>query len=323
MSTAVEERIGEVAARQHGAVTRAQLREAGLRDRAVSRRVAGGRLHRLHQGVYRVGPLVAPYMREMAAVLACGAGARASHRSAAWLLEVGPRPADGSPVEVAVPGTRVVRRPGIRVYRALYLEIDDAGGRATATEVAAATAAEVATARGIPVTSPGQTLVDLAGVLPAGDLERAVGRAERSGLVTLDDVARLVACHRGRAGIAALAAVIGLEGGPAFTRSEFESRFADALRRFGLPRPRFNVRVAGYEVDCWFESARLVVELDGRAFHRSWRSQANDRRRDRDLAGRGIQVIRITWDDLTREPERTMADVVQALALRDHTTTRR
>jgi len=336
MSTTVEEGIGEVAARQHGAVTRAQLREAGLTDRAVSRRVAGARLHRLHQGVYRVGPLLAPCVREMAAVLACGAGARASHRSAAWLLEVGPRPGDGSPVEVAVPGSRVVRRPGIRVYRARYLEIDDdAAGRAmaagaatevaarAATEVAARAATEVTTARGIPVTSPGQTLVDLAGVLPAGDLERAVTRAERSGLVTLDDVARLVACYRGRAGIAALAAVLGLEGGPAFTRSEFESRFADALRRFGLPRPRFNVRLAGYEVDCWFESARLVVELDGRAFHRSWRSQTNDRRRDRDLAGRGIQVIRITWDELRREPDKTMADVVQALALRDRSTTHR
>lgn len=321
MSARVEERIGDVAASQHGAVTRAQLREAGLTDRSVSRRVASGRLHRLHQGVYRVGPLVAPYVREMAAVLACGAGARASHRSAAWLLEVGPRPGDASPVEVAVPESRVVRRPGIRVTRARYLAIDGGeGGRNRAADPAAG---QVVTAHGIPVTPPGRTLVDLAGVLATGDLERAVARAERSGLVTLDELMRLVACHRGRAGIAALAAVIGLDGGPAFTRSEFESRFLNALGAFGLPRPRCNVHIAGYEVDCWFESARLVVELDGQAYHRSWRSQVDDRRRDRDLAACGIQVIRITWDDLTREPGKTVEAVAAALALRDPSITRR
>jgi very-short-patch-repair endonuclease/predicted transcriptional regulator of viral defense system len=321
MSTRVEERIGEVAARQHGAVTRAQLREAGLTDRSVSRRVASGRLHRLHQGVYRVGPLVATYVREMAAVLACGAGATASHRSAAWLLEVGSRPGDASRVEVAVPGNRVVRRPGIRVFRARYLEID--GGESGQDGAADPVAAQVTTAHGIPVTAPGRTLVDLAGVLPVRHLERAVARAERSGLVTLDHLTRLVAFYRGRAGIAALAAVIGLDGGPAFTRSEFESRFLDALLTFGLPRPQCNVHIAGYEVDFWFESARLVVELDGQAYHRSWRSQLDDRRRDRDLAARGIQVIRITWDDLTREPGKTVAAVAAALALRDPSMTRR
>jgi very-short-patch-repair endonuclease len=307
MSLTIEERIAEIAARQHGAVTRAQLRELGLTDRAVSRRAARGCLHRLHQGVYRVGPLVAPYLREMAAVLACGAGARASHRSAAWLLEMGPRPGSTSPVEVTVPGSRLVRRPAMRVYRARYLEAGGGVGDA---------ATQVMTAHGIPVTSPVRTLVDLAAVLPVGEVEQAVARAERNGLVTLDAVAALLACYRGLPGIGALAAVLGQDGGPAFTRSALESRFADEVRRYGLPAPRFNVRVAGYEVDCWFETARLVVELDGRAYHRSWRSQTNDRRRDRDLAGHGIQVVRITWDELAREPEKTMAGIIQALVLR-------
>jgi very-short-patch-repair endonuclease len=303
----IEERIAEIAAPQHGAATRAQLKELGLTDRAVSRRAAAGRLHRVHRGVYRVGPLISPYLREMAAVLACGAGARASHRSAAWLLELGPQPSPTVPVDVRVPASRVVRRPSIRVYRARYLE--PGGGVGDAAD-------QAMTAHGIPVTSPGRTLVDLAAVLPTRDLEEAVARAEQQGLVTLDALGTLVDRHRGLPGISALAALLGRDGGPAFTRSELERRFVDQVRRFGLPAPRFNVRVAGYEVDCWFAAERLVVELDGRAFHRSWRSQTNDRRRDRDLAGQGIQVVRVTWDELEREPDKTMAEVIRALALR-------
>jgi very-short-patch-repair endonuclease len=303
----MEKRIAEIAARQHGAVTRPQLKELGLTDRAVSRRAAAGRLDRVHRGVYRVGPLVAPYLREMAAVLACGPGARASHRSAAWLLELGPQPLSTLPVEVQVPASRVVRRPSIRVYRTRHL--DPGGGVGDA-------AAQATTAHGIPVTSPGRTLVDLAAVLPTRDLEEAVARAERNGLVTPDALVALVDRQRGLPGISTLAVVLGRDGGPAFTRSELERRFVDQVRRFGLPAPRVNVPVAGYEVDCWFASERLVVELDGRAYHRSWRSQKNDRRRDRDLAGQGIQVIRVTWDELALEPDKTMAGVIQALALR-------
>jgi very-short-patch-repair endonuclease len=294
-----EERVAAVASRQHGVVTRAQLREAGLTRRVVERRLEEGTLRVLHRGVYRVGPLVAPRSREMAAVLACGAGARASHRSAGWLWDLSPRPGHAWPVEVKVRAGRVVRRPGIRAYRTRGLEAE-----------------EVATVDGIPVTSPAQTLIDLAPVLEPRDLERAVARAERSRLVTLHDLGGLVAAEGRRPGVSALAAVLALEGGPAFTRSELEDRFKYAVRRFGLPAPAFNVRVGGHELDCYWTSVRLAVELDGAAYHGSWTSQTQDRRRDTDLAAHGVVVLRITWRQLVRETERTMVRVAQALAVR-------
>ncbi len=43
------------AGRQHGVVSVEQLRAAGLDDSAIGRRLAGGRLHRVHLGVYAVG----------------------------------------------------------------------------------------------------------------------------------------------------------------------------------------------------------------------------------------------------------------------------
>jgi very-short-patch-repair endonuclease len=191
-----------------------------------------------------------------------------------------------------------IRRPGIRAYRSVRLDAD-----------------EVASVDGIPVTAPGRTLTDLAGVLAPRELERAVARAQRLQLITDDALLATLARHRGVPGIATLAAVLGQEGGAAFTRSELEDLFAEEGRRFGLSAPRRNVRVAGYELDCYWPEARLAVELDGAAWHGSWQSQVNDRRRDRELSAAGIQVIRVTWSELVHDRERTMVRIAQALAI--------
>ena len=78
--------IAAIAGRQHGVIAIRQLAAIGLAQRTVSHRVAGGRLHRVHRGVYAVGhPLLSARGRYMAAVLACGPGAALSHASAAAL----------------------------------------------------------------------------------------------------------------------------------------------------------------------------------------------------------------------------------------------
>jgi very-short-patch-repair endonuclease len=295
----LEERILEIAARQHGVVTRKQLLGAGLTPRAVQGRVASGRLRLLHRGVYLVGVLAPPWARELAAVLACGPGARASHRTAASLWELAPRPDSAHPVEVKVPGHRVVRRAGIHAYRALGI-----AERAPAS------------VHGIPTTDPTETLLDLARILSRSDLEKMIAHAERARLVSLDDLRTAADGHPRRRGMRTLRRLLAQERGPAFTRSDLEDRFRDAVRRFQLSSPRFNVRVHGYEVDCFWPDAGLAIELDGAAYHGSWRSQQNDRRRDGDLASRGIHVLRITWDQLTRETEPTMVRIAQALAIR-------
>src|SRR5690242_15257501 len=89
--TTPDARLARIAARQYGVVSRAQLYKIGFGDRAVARRVASGRLHRLHRGVYAVGhTVVPPRGRWLAAVLACGDGAVLSHRSAAALWGIRP-----------------------------------------------------------------------------------------------------------------------------------------------------------------------------------------------------------------------------------------
>ena len=75
--------VPRIAARQWGAISSRQLRACGLNATQIARRVDAGRLVRLHRGVYAWGH--ARLRREgllMAAVLAAGEGAAASHHSA-------------------------------------------------------------------------------------------------------------------------------------------------------------------------------------------------------------------------------------------------
>lgn len=80
-----------MAYRQHGVVARRQLERLGLGRSAIDYRVAAGRLHPVHRGVYAVGHRrLGVHGRWLAAVLACGPGALSSHRSAAALWELLP-----------------------------------------------------------------------------------------------------------------------------------------------------------------------------------------------------------------------------------------
>ena len=63
----------------------------------------------------------------------------------------------------------------------------------------------------------------------------------------------------------------------------------------------------------WRE-ARLIVEVDGYAFHSSRSAFERDRRRDAALAGSGWRVVRVTWRQLTDEPEAVVATLAAALA---------
>ena len=104
--------MAALAAEQHGVVGLAQLLALGLSARAVSRRVAAGRLHRVHRGVFAVGhPALSHHGRWMAAVLACGPGAALSHASAAQAHAL--LPGVDAVIHVAVPragGALLARR---------------------------------------------------------------------------------------------------------------------------------------------------------------------------------------------------------------------
>lgn len=150
---------------------------------------------------------------------------------------------------------------------------------------------DAAVHRGLPVTTPARTLEDLRRTLTSAELDRALEQAQVLGLIR--------------------------DGGapePDFTRSEAERRLKALCRAAGLPASRTNARVAGWEVDALWPAQKLVVEIDGFAYHRSRQAFERDRRKDARLQAAGYRVVRITWRRLRYESYAVAADL--ALLLR-------
>lgn len=290
--------IAELAQRQHGVVARRQLLQAGLSRRAIDHRMKGRRLQAIHRGIYAVGHSVlsveGPWM---AAVLAGGRAAVVSHRSAGALW--GFRHTTSSLVDVTVPTGSRPRR-GIRFHE---------------SEVPPD---ELTVRRAIPVTTVPRTLMDLAAVLSRRALERAIEEAEvlrLTGSLSLVDMVDRYPRRRGVVAIRSLLAARNAE--VAITRSELEERFLALLDRAALPRPVVNraVRLGDrwIEADCIWMRERLIVELDGHAFHSTRGAFERDRSRDRALQAHGWKVIRITWRQLRDEAPALVADLRRLL----------
>lgn len=58
---------------------------------------------------------------------------------------------------------------------------------------------------------------------------------------------------------------------------------------------------------------RLALEVDGFAYHRNPEAMAHDHRRRNELIGLGWTVLVFTWLDVTRDGDRILATVIQAV----------
>jgi predicted transcriptional regulator of viral defense system len=288
-----EERLVQLALRQHGVVARRQLLVAGLSSSAIARRIDAGRLHIVHAGIYAVGhPLVSRDGRWMAAVLACGPRAAIGYGTAAavWSLRRG----EPRLVEIVAAHGRARTRDGVRVHRHPGLR-----------------RAEVTSWRGIPVTTPARTILDIAATASDRQLERALDQAEIQELTdypSLDALARAHSRHRGSKRLRAT-----LErhlAGTAKTRSDLEIAFRGLCEQHGFPPPLVNEPLCGITVDFVFAQQRVAVETDSWAWHRGRAAFERDRERDALLAAAGYRTLRFT----DRQIELAPHTVVNALA---------
>lgn len=292
--------IADLAGRQRGVVTASQLRAVGFDQQAIKRRLRAGRLHRLHRGVYLVGHPVPPNgAAELGAVLACGAGSVVSHHTSARLWRLSAFLERTGPIHVTVPGRDARHRPGIVVHR-----------------VRALAARDVRHVDGIPATSPARTLLDLASLLPLHDLELTLADARALGLIGERDLADLLDRDGTRRGAGVLRRLLELERSHGLSRSEAERRLFALIHAAGLPLPKKNALVGRLQVDFLWRPEKVVVEVDGYAYHSSKRAFERDRERDAQLAARGHTVIRVTWRQLRDGPEAVIARIAAALAVR-------
>ena len=283
-------------------ITLAQLTLVGLTASGVRDRVQAGRLIRLHRAVYAVGhaPLSGDG-RTMAAVLAYGPRAVASHRTAAGLHGLR---ADNSPrTEISLPRQSARSRPGI-----------------TAHAAPSTRARDVTNCHGIPCTSVPRTLLDLADVVPRRQLERAVEQAEVLRVFDLAELRDVIAVANGRRGAALLSAVLAATTDePVLTASELEEAFLALCRHAGLPAPAVNewVKVDDgppLKADFLWREQRLIVEVDGWAAHGTRNRFESDRRRDQRSRRAGLDTLRFTHRQVVRDPGWVAESTVAMLA---------
>lgn len=235
------------------------------------------RLHPVFRGVYLVGHEVAPALAlERGAIAACGQFAVLSHRTAAgyWAMSEFPL----GVVEVTLTeGNRRSRR-GLIVHRSGEL-----------------LRREIWIRDGLPITCPERAVLDLGGVVSPLELAEALDEARARKLVREHELHSLIARFPRRRGTRALRELLEAERGPGFSKKEAERRMHALIHEAGLPPPRRNVRVAGYEVDFYWPEHCYVLEVDGYAFHSRPSDFERDRRRDQDLVAAGIRCSRVTW----------------------------
>lgn len=284
-------RILRLARAQHGIVARWQL-AGDISLRRVSEFVRHRRLQSVARGVYLIPGLEGPRVDLVAAVLFAGPGAVASHETAGEVQELVSQGAQRLIVSISRGHPR--HRDGI-VYRRVRLAPD-----------------ERSICDGVPVTSLARTLLDLSATLPERSLEQALARGLRED-ETREQLVRLLERYPSRPGTPRLRAILSADTPPAMARSEAEERFLALVRTAQLPPPLVNIQLRSYEVDFFWRAHKLVVEIDGLAYHTSRAAQQRDRQRDTALGVAGIRVLRFTWHDLTRMPEATIAKVALAL----------
>lgn len=274
-------------------LARRDLERLGFSKMAIDHRLSTGRLHLVSAGIYAVGrPELTPRGRWMAAVLACGDGAVLSHRSAAELWGIGYE--ESGRIDVTVRRDTKIRRKGLKVRRRPSLD-----------------ARSITRWRGIPVTDPVQTLIDLATELKPLRLERAVDEADKLDLVDPETLRRQLDHHRGEPGVKKLATLLDRHTFR-LSDSDLEVLFRPIAIAAGFPIPLTKHWVLDYETDFYFPDHDLIVETDGLRYHRTPAQQARAAKRDQTHVAAGFRVLRFTHWQIAHAPDE-VTDVLRRI----------
>ena len=228
----------------------------------------------------------------LAAVKACGRSARLSHWSAAELCEFIEE--DGRPIQVTVVGGSTRTVPGVVVHRTAALEPRDRARH-----------------RGVPVTSPARTLLDLAAVAPTVLLRQAIRTAQGKRRVHVAQLLAAVDRLGPRRTSRRLADLIAT--GPAPIHSVLEDVALELLLEAGFAHPDVNkpLVIAGRRVvpDFRWPDQRLILEVDGAAWQDDPLARADDAERQAFLEAHGERVIRATWSQVVQRRAETVERV--------------
>jgi hypothetical protein len=274
-SVSVDRLVAQLGARQYGLITVRQLAQAGMTRGMRRRRVEDGRLQLFRHGVYAIAG-APPGWRQtvLGAVLAAGRDAVASHVTAGLLWDL--KHCDRTRATcIHVTAPRAVRLEGVTGH------------------VRHLNAGECQTRFSIPVTSPQQTILDLAATLTADQLGQCVDDALRRDLIHLERLRLAVAaCGRGRRPIRSLRSVLA-ERDPGYNpgANDWEKDMDRSWEAWGLPLAIRQYRVVAnnkrYRLDRAIPDLRIGIEWNGFETHgtRSGFDYDSDKRADLTAAG--------------------------------------
>lgn len=298
----IELRLRLLISRQDGAISLGQALEIGLSREGVRRRVASKQWFPMGYRVYQdASHQPTPRAELRAAMLSLGDGAVLVGEGAAWwsgLLEKLPRT-----FEIAVERQQRPRRRTTLVRRSVP-------------------ATDRTVVKGIRVTTPVPTVLDAAVSLGLVGGAALFDTALQRRKVTPDALRHGLVRRSGRPGARLLDQLMALADGGAVSGAE---RLAHAHLRAGritgwianLPVdvPGFGRAVA----DIAFRELKVIVEVDGWAYHRGLRAFLLDGPRQTALTAAGWTVVRTHWHELTSAPEVFVATLRRILAARSTT----
>ena len=285
--------IARLGRRQHGVMHRGQLLDEELSPRQINHRIRTDRLIELGHHVYALPSAPATYLRQYKAA------------------------------ELAVPGAAVCALAGSMLHglgavRSARPEIavhPSANHRCTFARVHRRRDIAITTVRGIRVTTVAQTLVDITRRIRLDRLEECWSSALARKVTTVEEIADRVALaeaqrlgHRGLA----RATLDSLVRGAELAESELEALL---LRILG-PAPDLPTVVPQLPLGFWaggrgradvgIPDWRLLLEVDGRAWHARLRDFDRDRERDNLAVAHGWVVLRFTALHLRHDPAQVL-----------------
>ena len=291
MMSEAELKATELGGRQSGYITTRQALSCGMSADAVKRRVQAQRWIRVRPGLFLI-PGFAPSIRGRLLAATAALGAVVSHESAGELHAL---PGVLPGMAVVTVRTRTTNRfPDVRVHQTTDLR-----------------AGHVVELEGLPVTDVVRTVIDLASAIPIPAIGRIVDHLVIRGAATIDDFADEVIelARHGKPGMKTMHSVLEVRDGARFMGdSRLEMWALRLIREWSFPEPEVQYPLPWRSarkgrVDFAYPLIRLIIEVDGRAWHTTLEAFESDRLRDNHAQLAGWRVLRITYRMLVEQPE--------------------
>ncbi len=292
-------RMTKILRENQGVIPLARLWQLGFSKKEVRGLVSHGDLRRIYRGVYADGrnrPTDDAHLK--AALMAVGEGAWLAGKSAAAVW--GLRHVSLATIELGICASSTPRHEGLRVIRSAK----------------PLHRSELASRRGLQVSSVPRMLIELAASSTAEELEALIDESIRRSVLDLLDLEATIRRHTRRPGIQRLKTAVADYRPKPRRKSGLERSFDRwLLQHPEIEEPQRNVHLGNWELDCYWPDRGLVLELDGRPYHVVARDIERDRRKDAWLQLHGLRILRVTDNRWTVDRGGVHSDLMALLAL--------